>query len=260
MRLLLVNDDGIDSGGILRLAELCVQLGETWVVAPDRQRSAVSQSVTIRGGIVLQRYEFPVSGVCRAFTCSGTPADCTDAACRVLMDSEPDVIFSGINNGFNAGYDIVYSGTVGAAMEGLMLGIPAIVFSHEASDDFSVTDRYLRTVTEKILSGPVYRDRIWNVNFPECGDAFCRGVQWDRMPAGAGYYQTAFRTAAAKDPVAGRPEQDPGQLEEFPDRIELTGAGLRTDPANFSEGTDLRALSDGYVSVGTIRCAALLKR
>lgn len=243
MKILVVNDDGIGSEGIRKLAEIATEFGETWIVAPDHPCSAVSQKITIGQDIILKKYDFPISGIAQAFACSGTPADCVDAAVRGVMDAQPDVIFSGINNGFNAGYDIAYSGTVGAAMEGLMLGIPAVAFSHEASCGFEVTDRFIREIIEKILAGAPLRDRIWNVNFPERDPARCREIRWGVKPAPSGFYRTAF--------------QKKTEEKHRPGEIRLVNADLPEDRDKFPEGADLAALADGAVAVGTIRCEVL---
>ena len=105
MRILVVNDDGIEAAGIVRLAAMAKELGEVWVVAPDAQCSAMSQRITVRGELQLQkRDDFPVDGV-EAYSLSGTPADCVKVAVEYLMKEVlPDIVFSGINKGYNVGY------------------------------------------------------------------------------------------------------------------------------------------------------------
>ena len=126
MRILIVNDDGIRSPGLISLAKMAVQLGEVWVVAPDNQCSAMSQRISVFGSIhVREVLDFPVEHV-QAWSISGSPADCVKVALSYVMKEKPDVVFSGINNGYNVGVDILYSGTVGAAVEALVNGIPAI--------------------------------------------------------------------------------------------------------------------------------------
>ena len=131
MKILIVNDDSIHAPGIAVLAKAAMSLGEVWVVAPSHQCSAMSQKVTIRGSLTVERVnDFPVP-VKAAYQVSGTPADCVKAALLQLLDEKPDFVFSGINDGYNVGYDIAYSGTLGAAFEATMSGIPAIAFSCE---------------------------------------------------------------------------------------------------------------------------------
>ena len=125
LNILIANDDGIDSPGIVRLAEAASKFGNVWVAAPSSQCSGMSQKLTIFGEFPVSRPAFPVP-VMDAWSIGGTPADCVKLAVNFLMPVKPDVVFSGINFGYNTGFDIAYSGTVGAAMEALINGIPAI--------------------------------------------------------------------------------------------------------------------------------------
>ena len=127
MRIMVVNDDGIESDGIRRLAGMAAELGEVWVLAPRHQCSAMSQRITIRGDMRVDKVrDFPVP-VKAAYKVDGTPADCLKIAMQYLLEEKPDYVFSGINDGYNAGFDIAYSGTLGAAFEAVMNGVPAIV-------------------------------------------------------------------------------------------------------------------------------------
>ena len=128
MRILVVNDDGIKAPGIKRLVQMAAGLGEVWVVAPAAQCSAMSHRITVRGDLEVKPYDFPATGV-TAYSVWGTPADCVKVALGCLMTEKPDIVFSGINAGYNVGRDILYSGTIGAAMEALCWGVPAIAFS-----------------------------------------------------------------------------------------------------------------------------------
>ena len=132
-KILLVNDDGIRADGLAFLARLASRLGEVTVAAPDSQCSAMSHRITVHGELTVKKVSFPVPEV-TAYSVSGTPADCVKVALHYLLSEKPDIVFSGINRGYNAGVDILYSGTVGAAMEALVNGIPAIAFSNEAND------------------------------------------------------------------------------------------------------------------------------
>ena len=116
MRILVVNDDGIQAPGIRKLAELARQFGEVTVAAPKHQCSGMSHRITVDAGLEIARVDFPVEGV-EAYSIDGTPADCVKVAISNIMKEKPDIVFSGINRGYNIGYDILYSGTVGAAME-----------------------------------------------------------------------------------------------------------------------------------------------
>jgi 5'-nucleotidase len=121
--ILITNDDGINSEGLSVLAKALRELGEVFVVAPDRQRSAVGLSITIERPLRVESVDE------RTFSVDGMPADCVTLAVHRLMESPPDLIVSGINNGQNLGYDIYHSGTVGAALVGTMFGIPSIAVS-----------------------------------------------------------------------------------------------------------------------------------
>ena len=117
--ILIVNDDGIHSEGIIRLAEAASRFGRVWVAAPDEQCSGMSQKISIFDPILVRPYEFPVP-VEAAWSIGGTPADCVKVAVGFLLEEAPDLVLSGINNGYNAGFDNAYSGTIGAAAEALM--------------------------------------------------------------------------------------------------------------------------------------------
>lgn len=180
MNILIVNDDGIDAVGIHKLAETAAKLGKVTVVAPKSQCSAMSQRITVYGELKVCKEEFDVCGA-EAYSVTGTPADCVKVAVYYICDEKPDIVFSGINCGYNVGYDILYSGTVGAAYEALTHGIPAIAFSNDFSCNYEVTDKYLLTImknlTERMLSGELASNEIFNVNFPGCPLDEYRGIK-----------------------------------------------------------------------------------
>ena len=123
MKILVVNDDSIHAPGIVLLAKAAMELGEVTVVAPANQCSAMSQRITIRGDMRVDKVQdFPVP-VKAAYKVDGTPADCLKIAMQYLLEEKPDYVFSGINDGYNAGFDIAYSGTLGAAFEAVMNGV-----------------------------------------------------------------------------------------------------------------------------------------
>ena len=181
MRILIVNDDGIRSPGLISLAKMAVQLGEVWVVAPDNQCSAMSQRISVFGSIHVREVpDFPVRDA-RAWSISGSPADCVKVALSYVMKEKPDVVFSGINNGYNVGVDILYSGTVGAAIEALVNGIPAIAFSNKTNDDQRVSERYLLPIAKDLLTREIEPWAIWHVNFPACDPDEIKGLLEDRV-------------------------------------------------------------------------------
>ena len=129
MNLLVVNDDSIHAPGLALLARAAAAFGNVWVVAPARQCSAMSQKLTIHGALPLEQvkdFPAPVKG---AYQVDGTPADCVKAAVQQILEEKPDFVLSGVNNGYNVGYEIAYSGTVGAAFEANLNEIPAIALS-----------------------------------------------------------------------------------------------------------------------------------
>ena len=169
LKILIANDDGIRSEGIAHLARAAAQFGSVWVAAPERQCSGMSVRLTISetSEMAVYRYDFPAP-VEAAWSVDGTPADCVKVALRALLPFTPDVVLSGINDGMNAGLDVAYSGTVGAATEAALHGIPAIAVSMRNDKSFEVTDHYLPAVLEELLDQPSARGELWNVNFPTC--------------------------------------------------------------------------------------------
>ena len=166
-KILITNDDGIDSDGLIRLAKAAVDFGEVWVVAPDGQRSAMSHSITLRNSMEAWECDFPVPGV-HAYACDGKPADCVRIGALNIVPGKPDHVFSGINYGYNAATDLQYSATAGAAFEAAFQGIHTIAFSEEACEIHEVTDRYLKEIMAELLESPLGANQIWHVNFPGC--------------------------------------------------------------------------------------------
>src|ERR1043165_6758767 len=152
MRLLVTNDDGILAHGLECLVAAAEPLGEVWVVAPDREQSAMSHSLTLHHPVR------PVRRGERRWQVDGTPTDCVMLAVEALLADRPDFVLSGINHGQNMGEDVLYSGTVAAAMEGLALGVPSIAFSFAGGDlraDVSQLRQQVRVLTpllERITS------------------------------------------------------------------------------------------------------------
>ena len=161
-RILLSNDDGIHSDGLSALEESLSKIGEVFVVAPDREMSAVSQSITLHSPLrysALSDHEFAVEG---------TPADCVILALRTILKSPPDLLVSGINKGPNLGDDISYSGTVAAALEGAFNSIPSMAISLVARSDFNFTPaaEFAAKLAENILAKGLPEDVLLNVNVP----------------------------------------------------------------------------------------------
>lgn len=232
MRILVVNDDGITAEGIMHLAVCAKQFGEVWVVAPARQCSAMSQRITVHGKIEVQKYDFPIEGI-KAYSVDGTPADCVKIALRYLLPQKPDIVFSGINEGYNAGMDILYSGTIGAAFEALANNIPAIAFSSEMNKIYDVVDEYIGPVIKKLLMKKLPDNALWNVNFPGCSLKEYKGILQNRIPAQHQFYLDHFIKTGKTD-----------------ENFILEPQGLPVSEAE--EGTDIRAVLDRYISIGII--------
>ncbi|MBE5926345.1 MAG: 5'/3'-nucleotidase SurE [Lachnospiraceae bacterium] len=229
-KILITNDDGIDSDGIIRLAGAAAEFGEVWVVAPDSQRSAMSHSITLRHSIEAWEVDFPVPGV-HAYACNGTPADCVRIGVLNIVSGKPDHVFSGINYGYNAATDLQYSATAGAAFEAAFQKVHAIAFSEDACKVHEVTDRYLKEIIGELIDKPLGANQIWNVNFPGGSLSECKGILRDRMVSADVFYKDGYREIATSD----------GKISYMVD-------GIRNYDA--LEGTDLRAIFDNYVSVG----------
>ena len=233
-KILITNDDGIESDGIRRLAEAAKEFGQVWIVAPESQRSAASHSITLRHPIDVHPYNFSVEGV-RAFSCTGTPGDCVRVGVLSIMPEKPDVIMSGINFGYNVASDIQYSATAGAAFEGEFQGILSIAFSEGMTGVHEVTDRYLKEIMEELIDKPYEAGKIWNVNFPHCKLVECKGVLRDRRVSRKSFYTDSYRP-----------------VEEFANG----GVSLMVDGVfspQSEEDTDYGAVLDNYVSIGTVR-------
>ncbi len=230
MRLLCTNDDGIEATGLTRLVEAAEPLGEITVVAPDREQSATSHSLTLHHPIR------PITRGERRWQVDGTPTDCVMLAVEALMPDRPDFVLSGINHGQNMGEDVLYSGTVAAAMEGLSLGIPSLAFSFAGGDlrtDVSLLKDQidvLRKLLKHVLAlAPFPADTLLNINLPPLRGADIKGVKLTRL--GRRVYSDSLT-----------PMQDPWGRQ-----IYWIGGGsiAWTGEAD----SDFRAIQEGYISI-----------
>jgi 5'-nucleotidase len=217
MHVLVSNDDGADAPGIRVLAEALATLGKVTVVAPDRDRSGASNSLTLDQPIRVTRLD---NGYYRV---AGTPTDCVHLALGGLLEPEPDIVVSGINNSANLGDDVIYSGTVAAAMEGRFLGLPAIAVSLASRDHkgvhFESAGRAALAIIEQLLVSPLPADTILNVNVPDRAWAEIEGFEVTRL----GHRHRSEPCIPQTDP-RGRPiywigppgpEQDAGPGTDF---------------------------------------------
>lgn len=234
MRILITNDDGINSDGIVRLAKAAKEFGEVWVVAPETQRSAASHSITLHSAIDIYPCEdFPIDGV-HAYYCSGTPGDCVRVGGLNVMPKKPDLVLSGINFGYNVASDIQYSATCGAAFEAAFQGYHAIALSEGACDCHEVTDKYIKQVLKELIDTPLEPGVVHNVNFPGCALADCKGILYDRKISRGMFYKDTYDEVETLDNGGVRYMVNGHYNEE-------------NEP-----GTDFRAITDNYVSVGVV--------
>ena len=217
MHVLISNDDGVDAPGIRVLAETLKRLGRVTVFAPDRDRSGASNSLTLDQPIRVSKLGNDVYRV------AGTPTDCVHLALCGVLDDEPDIVISGINNAANLGDDVIYSGTVAAAMEGRFLGLPAIAVSLCSRDHqprhFQTAARAACLLIERLLVDPLPADTILNVNVPDRPWQDIAGFEVTRL----GHRHRAEPCVEQRDP-RGRPvywigppgpEQDAGAGTDF---------------------------------------------
>lgn len=237
MNILVVNDDGITSPGIVRLAKMAKQLGEVTVVAPATQCSAMSQRITVFGEMTVKKESFPVEGV-RAYSVTGTPADCVKVAIKYMFKEKPDYCFSGINHGYNAGYDILYSGTIGAAVEALSEGVPAMAFSNEMNDEYMVADEYILKITKELMDEPIEKNALWNINFPGCSLDELKGIKRNvKISKHQLYLDNYIKEEVNQDTFILKPQGIPVTESD--------------------EGTDIWAVGKKYISIGIVESSVL---
>lgn len=229
-RLLLANDDGIDAPGIRLLESVAQQLAdEVWIVAPATDKSGVSNSVSLREPVRIE-----ARGL-RRYAVHGTPADCVTLAVRHLMkDNLPDLLLSGINNGSNVGFETVLSGTVGAAITGVLLGIPAIAFSQDkpqdAPADWQCAEAFCLSVIKQLTEAGLPSGCCLSVNFPDVPVEQVKGVKITQQ--GIGKVKGMNVT----------PTTDPLGDAYYWIRVEH---GI----ADLPEHSEVAALHEGYISV-----------
>lgn len=167
-RILVTNDDGFQASGVHRLIEWLDQFGDVTAVCPDSPRSAQSMALTVIVPLRIERVN-EWDGPGRLFKCSGTPVDCVKLAMHTVMEGQVDLVVSGINHGSNAAVNVVYSGTMGAAMEGCAFGVPSIGFSltdHSPKADFSVCRPFIEKIVKTVLEHGLPEGICLNVNVP----------------------------------------------------------------------------------------------
>ena len=243
-RILVTNDDGIDSPGLHAVVAAIADLAEVSVIAPDRNRSGVSRSITLGQTLVVTEQSLP--GTVQAFATDGTPTDCVRLAALGLVGDVPDMVVSGANHGLNVGDDVTYSGTVAAAFEGVFNGIPAIAVSQQTlaretgfpmsnAFDFTAMQQFLRGLVQALLAGDVVvpPSTVLNVNAPGLDAASVGGVEVTRL--GRRIYRDKLEL-----------QSDEGGRR----RYSLYG----DDPSHHEEeGTDIAAIGRGNIALTPLR-------
>ncbi len=228
--ILITNDDGITAPGIRNLVEAVKDMGKIVVVAPDKPQSGMGHAITI--GHPLRLNKVQVFDDIEAYQCTGTPVDCVKLAVDKVLHRKPDICLSGINHGANHSINVIYSGTMSAAVEAAIESIPSIGFSlldYSIEADFSAARKYARMIVEKMLKTKLDKHTILNVNFPAVNDKLIKGVK-------------LCRQAYAKYEEDFLERDDPHGRKYF----WLTGEFV-----NFDKGkdTDVWALENNYVSI-----------
>lgn len=242
--ILVTNDDGIFSPGIRLLSETAAEFGRVTVLAPDRVRSGGSQSVNFHKDFLLKPYDMGLCNV-SAFSFDGTPADCVRAMFNGLSDrsvneaipfERPDLVLSGVNDEMNAGCDILYSATVGTAMEAILYDVPAICFScHRAKAGMSeVAKKYLSEILSDLLEKPLPPGQIYNVNFPSCSLSDFKGILYDRFPAQIPGYHDIYHMK----------KNDDDSFSVAIEAVPMKGA---------PDGTDIGAVLSNHISIGVVQ-------
>lgn len=226
-RILLVNDDGIDAKGLSALCEVAKEFGDVTVVAPMDQQSAASHAITINRPISFTRKTFD-SDV-KGYAVDGTPVDCMKMALNLIVDEKPDLVLSGINWGENLGASVFYSGTLAAAIEGVIHGIPSFAFSlvFGGPEDYTFSQEVVRQILEKAVINDLPEGIVFNVNIPNIAQTDCEGTRITTQASS--YWQEEYT-----------------QIEAGKDTYKLAGK-LITDDTNHRN--DLYAIETNYVSI-----------
>lgn len=225
MRILLSNDDGYFAPGIEALAEALAGLGEIVVVAPEQNRSGASNSLTLDRPLSLKK---SANGF---YFVNGTPTDCVHLAVTGMLDSLPDIIVSGINHGANMGDDTIYSGTVAAATEGYLLGIPSIAMSLTSFEgkNFATAGRVARELVERFIRQPITEPILLNVNVPDIPYGELKGHEVTRL--------------------GRRHKAEPVVKTISPRNETVYWVGAAGAAADAGPGTDFNAVERGFVSI-----------
>jgi len=235
--ILITNDDGIYAEGIQRLSQ-CLYENNNYritIVAPDRERSAVGHAITMHRPLLVDEISYLHNPELKGYSVNGTPSDCVKLAIEAILNDKPDLVISGINRGSNLGTDVLYSGTVSAAVEGLIMGIPSIAISltgSGSSDSFDYAARFVCRLFPLLLEAELPAATLININVPTAVEMI-KGVRATKL--GNRRYRNAFEKRI--DPRG---------------RTYYWLAGELIDDDHEDEDTDTRAVREGYISVTPI--------
>ncbi|MGB0789054.1 MAG: 5'/3'-nucleotidase SurE [Marinirhabdus sp.] len=230
--ILVTNDDGITAPGILALIAVMNTLGDVCVVAPDSPQSGMGHAITINSTLFCNKMKAIPNQPQREYSCSGTPVDCVKLAVNEILKRKPDLCVSGINHGSNSSINVIYSGTMSAAVEAGTLGIPSIGFSlldYSMEADFGPAKNFVKKIAQQCIKNGLPKGVVLNVNIPKLPEKEIKGIKVCRQ-ANA-HWQEAFDKRT--NPL-GR------------DYYWLTGTFVNSDKG---EDTDEWALKNGYLSV-----------
>lgn len=230
--ILITNDDGIFAPGIHHLVHALKGLGRLVIVAPDSPQSGMGHAITTDNPLRLSKVENFVPFETEAWCCSGTPVDCVKIACNTVLEGKPDICISGINHGSNASINVIYSGTMSAAMEAAIEGIPAAGFSlmdFHLDADFSVAKIVARKAVQRMLSEELPNNLLLNINIPPVSKKEFKGIRICRQAHA--WWKEEF--IEGKDPKGKK-------------YYWMTGKFINNDKG---EDTDMHALNNGFASI-----------
>ena len=230
MKILVTNDDGIHSSGIYALWDVAKEFGDVTLVAPNTQKSAVGHGITIADPLYIT--EIDLGNGFKGSAVSGTPADCVKIGIKKIMLSTPDIVLSGINIGSNLGNNIIYSGTVAAAIEGALAGIPSIAFSIDSfnPNSFETSKDVVRKVINLILDNNPPIGTILNVNIPQCSLEDLKGYKITVQ--GKQYFDDNFD--ARIDPRGRKYYWMVGEMVDHDNNLDCDGIAIKNDYASIT--------------------------
>ena len=189
--ILITNDDGYNAKGLLSLVESVAEIGEVVIIAPDRPQSGMGHAITVNEPI--RCYETELFEEIKAYCCTGTPVDCIKMGLYILNNRVPDLILSGINHGSNVSTNVLYSGTMAAAVEGALEGIPSIGFSlttYSSDANFNASKKIVKAITKQVLNNSLKRGVCLNVNIPDVKFELIKGIKVCRQ--GRAFWDDTF--------------------------------------------------------------------